>query len=107
MLGQPVPPAPCLDPGHSQLLGGVPNWAHSPPLRKFVDSLAGVGAAAANDLGQYIPVAVPDTVTYPGSDYYEIAVREFSERLRSDLPPTRLPRLRAAQSGHRWAAATR
>lgn len=54
-------------------------------IRKFVDSLPGVGAAAANDLGQYIPVAVPDTTTYPGSDYYVIAVRQFSEKLHRDL----------------------
>ena len=55
-----------------------------------MDELPGVGAAAANDLGQYIPVATPDTVTYPGSDYYEIAVREYTEQLHSDLPATRL-----------------
>jgi FtsP/CotA-like multicopper oxidase with cupredoxin domain len=91
MLGEPAPPAVELDPGGTpDYFGGSPNWATSPPLRKFVDSLPGVGAAAANDLGQFIPVAVPDTVTYPGSDYYELAVREFSERLHSDLPQTRL-----------------
>ena len=28
-------------------------------LRKFVDTLPGLGKAAANSLGQYIPVAVP------------------------------------------------
>ncbi len=91
MLGEPAPPAVELDPGGTpDYFGGSPNWATSPPLRKFVDSLPGVGAAAANDLGQFIPVAVPDTVTYPGSDYYEIAVREFTEQLHSDLPETRL-----------------
>ena len=76
--------------GTPDYFGGTPNWATSPRLRKFVDSLPGVGAGAANDLGQYIPVAVPDTTTYPGSDYYEIAVRQFSEQLHSDLPATRL-----------------
>lgn len=68
---------------------GSPNWAFSPPLTKFVDKLAGLGSAGANALGQYIPVAVPDTTTYPRSDYYEIAVVEFNEKLHSDLPPTR------------------
>ena len=29
-------------------------------LRKFVDTLPGLGAAKANNLGQYIPVAVPE-----------------------------------------------
>ena len=33
---------------------------------------------------------MPDTVTYPGSDYYELAVRDYSEKLHSDLPATRL-----------------
>ena len=46
-----------------------------PGLKKFVDTLPGLGAGAPNDLGQYIPIAVPDTTTYPGTDYYEIARR--------------------------------
>jgi FtsP/CotA-like multicopper oxidase with cupredoxin domain len=83
-------PAPRLDPAATPDYYGVANWAHSPLIRKFVDELPGVGASAANGLGQYIPVAVPDTVTYPGSDYYELAVREYTEQLHSDLPPTRL-----------------
>ena len=41
-------------------------------VRKFVDSLPGLGAANANDLGQYIPVAIPDKTKYNGADYYEI-----------------------------------
>jgi FtsP/CotA-like multicopper oxidase with cupredoxin domain len=65
----------------------TPNWANSPPLRKFVDTLPGLNAAGANNLGQYIPVAVPDTTTYPGSDYYEIEVGQYRERMHSDLPP--------------------
>ena len=88
--GQPAPPKPRLDPDATPDYYGIANWTNSPRIRKFVDRLPGVGVAAANDLGQYIPVAVPDTVTYPGSDYYEIAVREYSEKLHSDLPPTRL-----------------
>lgn len=59
-------------------------------LRKFMDALPGLGAAGANALGQYIPVAVPDTTSYPGSDYYEIALLEYSEKMHSDLPPTKL-----------------
>jgi FtsP/CotA-like multicopper oxidase with cupredoxin domain len=77
--------------------GGVPdyfgawaNWAYSPPLRKFVDTLPGVGAANANNLGNFIGQAYPDTTTYPGSDYYEIELREFEQQLHSDMPPTRL-----------------
>ncbi|HZW25239.1 MAG TPA: choice-of-anchor D domain-containing protein [Gallionella sp.] len=56
------------------------------PLRKFVDTLPGLTAAGANNLGQYIPVAVADSVSYPGSDYYEIGVVEYTEKMHSDLP---------------------
>ncbi len=68
---------------------GAANWAFSPPLNKFVDKVAGLGPAGANALGQYIPIAVPDTTTYPGSDYYEIAVVEFQVQMHSSLPATR------------------
>jgi FtsP/CotA-like multicopper oxidase with cupredoxin domain len=59
-------------------------------LRKFVNALPGLGAANANDLGQYLAVAIPDTTTYPGSDYYEIGLVQYTEKLHSDLPPTLL-----------------
>ena len=69
---------------------GAANWAYTPPLRKFVDAMSGLGPSNTNALGQYIPVAVADTTTYPGSDYYEIAMVEFKEQMHSDLPPTTL-----------------
>lgn len=47
-------------------------------LQKFVDGLPS------------IPTAVPDVVTYPGSDYYEIALQEYSYSMHRDLPPTKL-----------------
>ena len=59
-------------------------------IRKFVDSLPGLGPAGANNLGQYIPVAVNDATTYPGSDYYEIALVQYVEKMHSDLAPTTL-----------------
>ena len=76
---------------------GNANWAYSPTnLRKFVDKLAGLGPANANLLGQYIPLAIPDTDSYPAnaadpiaSDYYEIAVVEYMEKMHSDLPETK------------------
>ncbi|MDA8180046.1 MAG: multicopper oxidase domain-containing protein, partial [Deltaproteobacteria bacterium] len=80
--------------GHARPLtfpGGVPdyyetpNWANSPPLRKFVDTLPGLNTP--NNLGQMITVAIPDTTTYPGSDYYEIELVEYREQMHSDLPP--------------------
>jgi len=59
-------------------------------IRKFVNSVPLLGPGGANNLGQYLPVAVPDTTTYPGSDYYEIELREYSEKMHSDLPATRM-----------------
>lgn len=68
----------------------VANWAYSPLLKKFVDSLPGLGSANANNLGQYIPVAVADKASYPGSDYYEIALVQYTEKMHTDLPATTL-----------------
>ncbi|MBI5304754.1 MAG: multicopper oxidase domain-containing protein [Chloroflexi bacterium] len=61
-------------------------------IRKFVDSLPGAGAANANNLGQFIPIGEPDACTYSGqvADCYVIELREYTEKMHSDLPPTRL-----------------
>ncbi len=59
-------------------------------IRKFIDSLPGLGPGGANNLGSYIPVATADTSTYPGCDYYEIALVEFSQKMSTDLPNTTL-----------------
>jgi FtsP/CotA-like multicopper oxidase with cupredoxin domain len=81
------------------------NITASGGMRKFVNGLPGLGAGAANDLGQFIPVAVPDTTTYPetptspGSDYYVIELGEYIEQLHSDLPPTKLRGYRQANMG--------
>ncbi len=82
--------APYTAPGYTPDYYETPNWANSPPLRKFVDTLPGLDAGAKNNLGQYMPVAIPDTTSYPGSDYYELELGEYSEQMHSDLPPTRL-----------------
>ncbi|MCL5270043.1 MAG: hypothetical protein M1457_05725, partial [bacterium] len=68
----------------------IPNWSISPNIRKFVDSLPGLGPTNANNLGQYVSVAVPDPTAYPGSDYYEIALVRYSIKMNTDLPPTDL-----------------
>ncbi|MHB0976304.1 MAG: hypothetical protein ACYC1U_03815 [Candidatus Aquicultorales bacterium] len=57
-------------------------------LKKFVDKLPGLGAANKNDLNQYIPIAIPNTTVYPGSDYYEIELGRFMMQLHEDLPTT-------------------
>jgi FtsP/CotA-like multicopper oxidase with cupredoxin domain len=59
-------------------------------IRKFVDSLPGLGPAGENNLHQYIPIAVADKTTYPGCDYYEIAVVEFEQQMHSDLAASTL-----------------
>ena len=90
--------------GTPDYFGIYPNYANSPlptidvngnvvagtGIRKFVDTLPGLGAAGANNLGQYISVAHPDTITYSGSDYYEIAAIQYKEKMHSDLPATPL-----------------
>ncbi|MCX5904372.1 MAG: hypothetical protein NTV89_13100, partial [Proteobacteria bacterium] len=77
--------------GTPDYFGIYPNWANSPTnIRKFVDSLPGLGYANRNDLNQYIPVAIPNTTTYSGSDYYEIGLRDYTQKLHSDLPATKL-----------------
>jgi FtsP/CotA-like multicopper oxidase with cupredoxin domain len=76
--------------------GGGTYYANSPAggtsgtaLRKFVDSLPGVGAANKNNLGSYIPIATP-IVGKPGvpadGDYYEIGLVEYSQKMHTDLP---------------------
>ncbi len=59
-------------------------------IRKFVDGLPMLTEAGANNLGQYLPIAVPDTTTFPGTDYYVIALVQYREQMHSDLPPTLL-----------------
>jgi hypothetical protein len=88
--------------GVPDYFGIYPNYANSPlprvgqdgtitgGIRKFVDSLPGLTSAGANNLGQYIPIAVRDQSAYSGSDYFEIGLVEYSEKMHSDLPATKL-----------------
>jgi FtsP/CotA-like multicopper oxidase with cupredoxin domain len=61
-------------------------------IRKFVDTLPGINAP--NNLGNSIPVAVPEiwpaTATAPEADYYVIALQQYTQKMHSDLPPTTL-----------------
>jgi FtsP/CotA-like multicopper oxidase with cupredoxin domain/fibronectin type 3 domain-containing protein len=93
-----------LPPGSAPHYFSHPNYANSPlptvdpisglvtggGIRKFIDGLPGLGAANANNLNQFIPVAVKDTTTYPDADYYEIAVVQYEEKMHTDLPATLL-----------------
>jgi hypothetical protein len=69
----------------------LPNFSQSPSIRKFIDSLPGLGAANQNNLGQYIPIAtVAPGGFYPDSDYYELGAAQYTRKLHTDLPPTKL-----------------
>src|SRR5665647_989250 len=83
--------APPAQGGTPNYFGPEPNWAYSPQptvnltsgaitggIRKFVDSLPN------------LVVAAKDTTTYPGSDYYEIALVQFTQKMHTDLNPTTL-----------------
>ncbi len=98
----PAAAAPVMNPrGIPDYLGGTsPNWALSPlpsldavgsavpgtGIRKFVHTLPGLGPDQKNDLGNYLPIATKDTTTYPGSDYYEIGLTDYTQQLHADLP---------------------
>ena len=51
-------------------------------IHKFKDTIT---LPAAN-----LQFAVPDTTSFPGSDYYVIGLQEYTAQLHSDLAPTRL-----------------
>jgi FtsP/CotA-like multicopper oxidase with cupredoxin domain len=67
-------------------------------LTKFVDKLPGLGPTGANGVlqahgdGQYIPVGVAEPCTYSSqdADCYSIGLVEYSEKLSSQLAPTKL-----------------
>jgi FtsP/CotA-like multicopper oxidase with cupredoxin domain len=85
-------PALKLDPTGA-IIGTVPSTG----IRKFIDPLPPMGCSPG--MTKCIPVAHPDIVTFPGSDYYEIEVTQFSEKLHSDLPPTTIRGYKQVNNG--------
>jgi spore coat protein A len=74
-----------------QTLGKGRAWAfaQSPTnLRKFLTSLPGLGPAAQNEIGQYIPLATKHSIRFAGkaTDLYNLAVTQFSDLMHPDLP---------------------
>ncbi|HCM39133.1 MAG: hypothetical protein A2X97_11540 [Bdellovibrionales bacterium GWA1_52_35] len=72
--------------------GGIKKFQDTLPLL-CNPALAGSCDAAKNNLGQYIPLAVPDTSTFTqangfsdDADYYVIALVQHRERMNSSLP---------------------
>jgi spore coat protein A, manganese oxidase len=64
-------------------------FAQSPNnIRKFVVSLPGLGPAAKNEIGQYIPLATKRTTTFAGqtTDLYLVAAAIFNQKMHPDLP---------------------
>ena len=78
--GYLVGPNDQLIPDYSGL---VANWAYSPIVQKFVDPLPDLKGL----------IAKPDTVSYPGSDYYEIELFETSWQFHRDLAGGTLVRI--------------
>ncbi|WP_197084191.1 multicopper oxidase domain-containing protein [Desulfovibrio sp. TomC] len=86
--------------GVPDLFGPYPNWAWSPlpeftdagayitgtGIRKFVNQLPIPSTVTTDGLSKQLPIANPDTVTYPGSDYYEISLEEVAYKFHTDLP---------------------
>jgi len=68
-------------------INGLPAFNSGTPIRKFVTRLPGLGAANANEIGQYIPVATPMGPAFPGdtADYYQIGLVQYNQRLHPDL----------------------
>ncbi|TKB28668.1 hypothetical protein FCL47_02545 [Desulfopila sp. IMCC35006] len=81
------------DPGSGYLtVGGIKKFQDELPLL-CNPSIA--GSCVPNALGQYLPLAVPDTTTFTtangfesDADYYVIALVQTREQMHSDLPPT-------------------
>ena len=74
---------------------GGGGYGNQPGIQKFVDSLPLINTV--NDLGQMLPLAVADTTSYTvakgfaaDSDYYEIALVQYTQKLSKDLPATTL-----------------
>lgn len=86
--------------GYTNLVGGS-GYVTTGGIQKFQDGLPMLcipdfanGQTFAdctdNNLGQHIPIAIADTTTFPGADYYVIALVQHREQMHSDLAPTLL-----------------
>jgi spore coat protein A len=57
-------------------------------IRKFLAGLPALGPGGANNFGNYISVLSPNKLKYPGTDYYEIVAKQFTQQLHPDIPTT-------------------
>jgi spore coat protein A len=58
-------------------------------IKKFQVTLPGLGPGGANNLGNYISVLSPDKTTFPGTDYYQIVAKQFTQQVHDAIPPTK------------------
>ena len=68
--------------------GTAPNYANSPLPTRGSGGTATGGIVKFQDPLPNIPIATPDVVTYPGSDYYVIALQQFTAQFSASLPAT-------------------
>jgi FtsP/CotA-like multicopper oxidase with cupredoxin domain len=90
--GQLAVPGPGFQlPQPDYMFGTASNWHNTKPIHKFVDGLPGLGYENRNNLNNFIPVAKPMANPYDAtSDYYEIGVVEYTQKLHSELNATKL-----------------
>jgi FtsP/CotA-like multicopper oxidase with cupredoxin domain len=90
----PAPPLaiPPVQGGTPNYFGPEPNWAYSPQptLDASGNPVAGTGIRKFMDVLPSLAAAVKDTTTYPNSDYYEIALVQYTQKMHTDLNPTTL-----------------
>lgn len=76
-----------VDPAGGQLFAnGAPHYAYSPALQKFLDRLPALCGPTQTSTAPRpcIPVAAKSTLN--GADYYELSVKDYQQRMHSQLP---------------------
>jgi len=65
------------------------SFANGRGITKFAVTLPGLGRDGANNIGNYLPLLSPDTSTFPGTDYYNVAAGQFTQTLHPSIGETR------------------
>ena len=69
-------------------------------IKKFVDSLPDLGPWSGQQSRELHPDCHADTITYPGSDYYEIELIEYTQTDALQSAPDQAARLHTNQQRH-------
>ena len=79
--GYTAPVITIMDPtGSGALATAIIGPPYTGGMKKFLDPLVDLKSV----------IATPDTVTFANSDYYEIALVQYAQKMHSSLPPTTL-----------------